>query len=197
VATRSAQRVRAAAIRFARAERGATAVEFALILLPFCALMFGIFELALLFLVSTTLETATEDAARKIRTGEFQQSAVATKAAFKDELCERMVWISDSCTSDLLVESRTFASFASLAANEAASPDTFDDDDTFDESDTCWSPGQPTDIVLVRTYYRWRLFTPGLNRALQNMGDSTRLITTATAFRNEPYSEALPVGAQC
>jgi len=193
VAIRSARPIKAAAVRFARAERGATAVEFALILLPFSALMFAIFELAAVFLVTTSLETATEMAARKIRTGEFQQSGSATKAAFRNELCDRLVWFTSSCQSDLVVESRTFSSFAGLAASPSQPGQ------TFNANTTCWSPGRPTDIVLVRTYYKWRLVTPGLNRALQNMGDGSglRLITTATAFRNEPYSDETPVGAQC
>jgi Flp pilus assembly protein TadG len=195
VGFRSERRIRTAVHRFARAERGATAVEFALTLLPFSVLMFGIFELATVFLVSANLQAATEIAARKIRTGEFQQSGGA-KTAFRTELCSRMAWVS-GCTSDLLVESQTFASFASLAADAPQLPETFNDDATFEETPTCWSPGKPTDIVLVRIYYRWRLVTPGLNRTLQNMGDGTRLITTATAFRNEPYSEELPVGAKC
>ncbi len=187
------RKLRTTAIRFARAEHGATAVEFALILLPFTALMMAIFEMALLFLVTTSLETATETAARRIRTGEFQQSGAATRDAFRTEMCDRLDWLPAGCGSNLIVESRTFASFAGLAASPSQAGGAFDPDAT------CWSPGKPTDIVLVRIYYKWRLFTPGLNRALQNMGDGSgqRLITTATAFRNEPYSDEPPAGAAC
>jgi len=57
--------------RFARAQRGAMAVEFAIVAFPFLLLLFGIVELALVFIVSMTLETATGDAARMIRTGKI------------------------------------------------------------------------------------------------------------------------------
>ena len=51
----------------------------------------------------------------------------------------------------------------------------------------------------MRTYYEWDLYTPLLNVGLQNMGASSnkRLISSATSFRNEPYSTQSPVGAKC
>ena len=179
--------------RFARAERGTTATEFALIALPFFILMFGLVELTLVLLVSTTLESATEIAARRIRTGEFQQSGANTKNDFKTLVCSEMSWMQSACSADMFVDVRTFSSFAGLASN-TPTPGS-----SFDPNATCFTAGEPTDIVLVRTYYRWRLFTPLLNNALQNMGAGSgkRLISSATAFRNEPYNENAPVGARC
>ena len=59
--------------------------------------------------------------------------------------------------------------------------------------------GGTSDIVLVRAYFKWRLFTPFLSGGLENMGAGSgmRLMSTATAFRNEPYSDVGPVGAKC
>ena len=45
------------------------AVEFAIIGIPMLMLMFGVLELALILLVSATLDSATDFAARNIRTG--------------------------------------------------------------------------------------------------------------------------------
>ena len=181
------------AARFARADRGATAVEFALIAVPFFTLMFGLMELTMVLLASTTLESATESAARRIRTGEFQQSGANTKADFKTLVCNKMSWMQTQCSADLFVDVQTFANFAAMAANTPVSGS------AFNPAATCFSAGEPTDIVLVRTYFRWRLFTPLLNNALQNMGSGSgmRLISSATAFRNEPYNENAPVGAKC
>jgi Flp pilus assembly protein TadG len=179
--------------RFGRARRGATAVEFAIVALPFMLLLFGIIELATTFTVTTTLEQATEVAARRIRTGEFQNGGGTTKADFRDSICQRMSWLSTGCSAKLYVDVRTFADFNTLAANPQANPT------TFNPTTTCWSPGQPTDIVLVRTYYEWQIFTPLLNGALQNMGPGTgkRLVTAVAAFRNEPWNSNPPVGAKC
>ena len=51
-------------LRFAAARRGTTAIEFAIIALPFCVMLFGIIELGMVFLVSVTLQNATDNAAR-------------------------------------------------------------------------------------------------------------------------------------
>jgi Flp pilus assembly protein TadG len=179
--------------RFSRADRGSTAVEFALVSVPFMILMFGIVELAMVFLVYTTLESAGETAARQIRTGEFQQSGANTKTDFRTLVCSNMSWLASSCSANLYVDVRTFGNFAALASNN---PQT---GTAFDPNTTCFTAGEPTDIVLVRIYYKWRLFTPGIDASLQNMGSGSgmRLISTATAFRNEPYNDNAPLGAKC
>lgn len=185
--------VRERAQHFAHAQRGGTAVEFALISLPFMILVFGVVELAMVLLVTATIESATEIAARQIRTGEFQQSASHSKTDFKTLVCSKMNWLQPQCAADLYVDVRTFSSFNALAGNGPTAGT------AFNANATCFTAGAPTDIVLVRTYFRWRLFTPLIDAALQNMGAGSgmRLLSTATAFRNEPYNETPPVGAQC
>jgi hypothetical protein len=49
----------------------------------------------------------------------------------------------------------------------------------------------------VRAYFTWPLFAPLLNQVLDNMGNGKRLLSSATAFRNEPYNDTLPTGAAC
>lgn len=183
----------AALRRFARAQRGATAIEFAIIALPFLILLFGIIELGMVFLVSTTLQNATDNAARQIRTGQFQTSGATTKDDFKTLVCNSMTWLSAPCPSKLTVDVQTFADFTTLNAKGQVNAA------TFDPNNLCWSTGQPGDIVLVRAYYQWDVFTPLLNAALVNMGTGSnkRLIGAATSFRNEPWSSQAPVLAKC
>jgi Flp pilus assembly pilin Flp len=50
--------------RYWKDERGASAAEFALVLVPFLALIFGIIGLSLLIYANATLQYAAEDAAR-------------------------------------------------------------------------------------------------------------------------------------
>jgi Flp pilus assembly protein TadG len=179
--------------RFAAAERGAVAVEFAMIALPFMVLLFGIFELGMVFLVSVTLQSATDAAARDIRTGRFQSSGAATKADFKNLVCNNMSWLTGICQTKLTVDVQTFASFNNLDATGQVDPT------TFNPNATCWSSGTAGDIVLVRTFFQWDVFTPLLDASLVNMGNGSnkRLISTAVSFRNEPWSTAIPTGAAC
>lgn len=182
-------RPRHAIAAFARAKRGATAVEFAIVVLPFLVLLFAILELGAVFMVSTSLEDATDRAARQIRTGEFQSSGATTKADFINLVCGRMSWLSTSCTANLSVDVRTFTSFQTASQAQKISGA------NFDKTKTCWATGQPSDIVLVRAFYEWKLFTPMLDASLVNMGDNKRLITSVATFRNEPYNNNAPVGA--
>ena len=82
--------------RFSRARGGATAVEFALVILPFLGLVFATLELGMMFLVSTTLESSAQEAARTIRTGQFQSGA-GTAAAYKNAVCNGMGWLAGDC----------------------------------------------------------------------------------------------------
>lgn len=177
--------------RFGRAERGATAVEFALISLPLIALILGTLELAMILLVVTSLETATEGASRRIRTGEFQTSAANTRADFKALVCSGMSWLSSQCNANLTVTSQVFNDFGTLAGSPPMTGA------SYVAGGGCFATGNPTDIVLVRAYFTWPLFAPLLNVVLDNTGSGRRLLSAATAFRNEPYSDTLPTGAAC
>jgi len=181
----------AALRRFARARRGSTAVEFALVSAPFLLLLFGIIELGCVFMVSATLDVATERAARLIRTGEFQSSGAVTKNDFKAQVCQRMSWLSSACAGNLAIDVRTFTAF-----NDVNGAPILDNDD-FDANNTCFSTGAPGDIVLVRTYYNWNLFTPLLDDSLDNTGDGQRRVMSVATFRNEPYNDDDAVGAAC
>lgn len=167
--------------RFGADRDGATAVEFAMVALPFTALVFGILELGLVFLASTTLDNATEVVARKIRTGQFQTSGSNNIGAFKTAVCAEMAWLTSGCTEKLYVNVRTFPKFGEVTlgppANEA------------ELKVEPFTPGGPEDIVVVRTYYEWSLITPLLNQGLQTIpGTGKRLISSVATFRNEPYN---------
>jgi len=58
--------------RFAQREEGSAAVEFALVVVPFLALMFAIIQTALVFFAQQTLESVAANAARQILTGQAQ-----------------------------------------------------------------------------------------------------------------------------
>jgi Flp pilus assembly protein TadG len=185
------------ASRLARAERGATAVEFGLISLPLLALVFGVIELALVFLVTTTLDTATQAASRQIRTGVFQTGAAPSRINFKALVCQNMTWLQSQCSTALWLDVQTFSNYAGLAGAPPVPQSTLNPNSPTYGS--CFQPGQPGDIVLVRTYFQWDLITPLLSVAFQNMGAGSgkRLISSTTAFRNEPFNNNPPVGQSC
>lgn len=169
--------------RFARAREGATAVEFALIALPFMGLIFGILELGMVFMVSTTLDNATETAAREIRTGQLQ-SDKGTVASFKSTVCGEMSWLGSSCDANLYLQVKKFPQFSDI---DITDPETSDDlEEMKTKPEDYFVPGGPQDIIVVRAYYQWDLITPLLNKGLQTI-DGKRLIVSTVTFRNEPF----------
>lgn len=175
---RAQDRLARLAGRFARGERGATAVEFALVAGPFLLLVFGIIELGLVLLVSLTLENAIIDVGRTIRTGQVQ-SASGTAASFKTAVCAKMSWLGANCNSALSIDVRTYADYATTNASNL---------NTIVPTTMAWNPGTAGSIVLIRAYYSWPLITPLLPTGLQN-ANGKRIIYAATAFSNEPYSQ--------
>lgn len=170
--------------RFARAQDGAAAVEFAFVIIPFLILVFAIVELGLAFLVSMTLENAVMNVDRKIRTGEYQ-TANATASTYRTAVCQQMSWLGASCSTSLIVDVRTLPSFSTGSTLTAPKA-----------NNTCWDPGGPSSIVLVRGYYKWPLITP----LLQNIAGgnpANRQVNFSAVFANEPYSDTPAQSVTC
>jgi len=168
--------------RFGRADDGQAAVEFALIAAPFFFVLLSLFELALVFWVSTILDDSVRASARRIRTGELQTSGQSSMTAFRNDICGRMSWLTEHCNTHLSIDVRTYPQWAN-----ANPPNPVQGDGTFNQGALTFVPGGPEDIVLVRAYYRWTLFTPFLSQALAKLSGNQAVVTSAAAFRNEPY----------
>ena len=166
--------------RFRDDTRGATAVEFAIIALPFLALMGAILESAIVFLASQVLDTATSDAARLIRTGQAQQSSY-TASQFKTEVCNRL-YVLFTC-SKVAVESTVYANFSAISSTPP-----LDASGNFDPTKvTNFQMGAASQIVVVRVYYAYPLFFNKLGFNLANTANGSRLLAGVAAFRNEPF----------
>jgi Flp pilus assembly protein TadG len=174
-------RFRAQLRRFAAARGGAAAVEFAMISVPFFLLLFGIIELALVFLLSTTLDNATSEASRTIRTGELQNNGGGSPETFKATICDNLGWLKGDCLNNLYVDVRTYASFSSVTAPQPVVGG------KFDPSKLQFTPGVQKSIVVVRAYYKWPFITPMVSKAMQQLADGSMLMVSTATFRNEPY----------
>ena len=168
---------------FYGAQGGQAAVELALVSTPFFLLLFGIVELGLIFLVSSSLENATAQAARTIRTGSFQNGTQATSAALKSAICSRFDWLPADCSANLYLDVRTFTSFSTVTTPQPVQ------NGNFNPAALSCNPGGPGDIVVVRAYYLWPLIAPLMSKALQQVNGGRTLITSTATFRNEPYTQ--------
>jgi Flp pilus assembly protein TadG len=159
--------------RFISDERGAAAVELALVLPMLIGLLVGTFEIGLVGLVANNLDNTMQAVARKIRTGEAD--APATAADFKSAICAGMFDSASSCQAKLAVSVRKFATFTDARAAAGDPPD-----NSFD-------PGTAGDVILVKATYQWPFFFPFFTIGYQQSGPMTVVLDSRTTFKNEPY----------
>ncbi len=174
--------------RFASDKRGIAAVEFAMIAIPFFFLIFGLLEVCVIFIMSSVLEHGASEAARAIRTGQFQQAGF-DQAQFKNDICDELFGLL-SCDSKLQLDVKTFSDFAGAGNPDPIDPVTGD----LATGTFAFSPGAQNEIVVVRVFYEWDLIIPVMSAPLANMSSNRRLLQATIAFRNEPFGNSSATG---
>lgn len=176
--------------RFHRDERAVTLIEFGILALPFFTIIAAILETALVFLAGQILDSAVQDSARLVRTGQAQ-TAEYDSADFRAAICAGLYGIFD-CTSGAGARLRVnVAVISNFATATTGYPLQTGENCTADECD--WTladdyvPGIGGDVVLVQAFYKWPTLVnlPGFN--LQSLPDGSRLLGSSRVFRNEPF----------
>lgn len=166
--------------RFRAAERGATAVEFALIAPAFLALIFAILQTTLFLFAQQTLQNAAVEGGRQFMTGSAQTSGM-TQAQFANVVCP-LIQALMNC-GKLQIDVATYSSFSS--ANTSA-PAMYDSSGNLQTTGT-YNPGTPGQIMVVQLIYPWPIIGMPLGSVLPNSGYGTTELMGVTAFRVEPY----------
>lgn len=162
-------------------EKGAAAIEFALVGLPFILMLVGTIECTLFFATGVVLEGASADAARMIRTGQVQNSSNPLQT-FEDTLCDRVGLLINCIDLQYEVIPVPQNSFS----NASALTPTFDSDG--DLVSHGFSPGGSSDDVLVRIVYRYEFLTPFLGSVMSSDPSSNMSTLMSTVvIKNEPY----------
>ena len=160
---------------------GHAAIEFALIAPVFFMILMAIVETGMVYFANSTLEDGMETAARMIRTGQVQ-SANMSQADFRQIICARINTFMSCDPSKLHIDVRAFSNFTT-----SAYPPPLDADGNINPNLDSYQIGGSCQVVLVRAFYTWPLFTPFFSQYFANMGNSTRLLSASIAFRNEPF----------
>lgn len=164
--------------RLMQARDGAAAVEFGMVALPFCLMLFAILELGLVFVTDSVLENATIETGRLVRTGQAGTQGM-TAEQFKTSLCSRMSIFASDCATRATVDVREIPQFATTPPDPMAGG-------TFSTAALTYTNGDPGDLILVRVWYRQPLLTTFMAQGLSRMNDGAAMLTATTAFRNEP-----------
>jgi len=177
--------------RMRRDQSGATAIEFAMVVGPFLALVFAIMEISLVYFVEFSIDNGVHKAARLIQTGQVQKGNLSPNA-FKHIVCADIPAFI-GCESNVIVDVRASNTFAEAAANL---PHPLTPSGSLSGNFSKFVPGGPAQVVVVSLYYDWPLmaklpglgdFTGKIGLSLGNMPDGSRLISATTIFRTETY----------
>lgn len=179
---------------------GATAVEFAIVSVPFLGLLFAIFQTSLAFFMQQGLTVAVGTAARQVLIGQVQSNAsITTWQNFRDQvICPpapaTSLWPSFMTCANLVVDVRPAASFTSTTSNSTNA--SF----LFDGTGARFQPGCQGEIVVVRAAYPMPIYLPiitagsvggpvNTNTSGQTSynGRMVQMLTAASVFRNEPF----------
>jgi Flp pilus assembly protein TadG len=184
-------RTRARLGHWRRDESGATAVEMAVVAMPFLLLLFGIMSVSLFYFANFAIENAAWQAARAIRTGQLQTGQGAytgtttdadKKAAFKKALCAAAPTFLD-CSNKAVVIVQSNANFSGITE-----PNCTSNGNIISDSSAAFNTGASSSVVLVTVCYPWDFGGKLPLFKIGNLRDGSLLMQASVAFRSEPYN---------
>lgn len=185
------RRLRRLRRRYREETDGATAVEFGIVAIPFLALVFGILELALIFFIGSAMSQSVSDTGRLVRVGAFQGCGKA--AEFKALVCDGMKGLM-GCENNLRIDLMTASSFQSVKIVDPGDGGVDPDDDDKAVDDGTFATTGPSDPVILKATFYYPMALPNFMTRLESIpGSGRHIITSTTAFRNEPF----PAGSTC
>jgi len=177
--------------RWRREESGATAIEFAIVAMPFVLLLFGLVSVCLFYFADFSMENATWQAARAVRTGQLQQSSgsysgITTNAdrqkALKKSFCDKAFLFPD-CNSKAVVIVQSNSGFGTISQPNCASNGV-----VIDQSLAAFNTGAASSVVLVTICYPWDFGGRLPLMSVSNLQGGALLMQSSAAFRTEPYN---------
>lgn len=172
--------------RFQRNREGATAIEFGLLAIPFCLLLFAILESCISFAAQQVMSNITDDVAREIRTGRLPAASI-TAASMRTKICTRLEIVVAKNCPNLVIDLRTFNTYA-LAA--AAAPIKLKGSGATRDIDTTGfdvKAGGAKTRNMLRVFYRWPVMTDLLRLSMSNLHRRETLLFATATWRNEPF----------
>lgn len=174
-------------------QKGATAIEFALILSPLLFLILGSIEFSLFLFVQSTLEGATFNASRLGKTG-YEADGLTREETILETIDDHIGFFLDM--DQLTLDAKSYSDFSSIGQHEpfidANENGVHDDDENYtdvngngvyDEDMGVVGEGEAGDIVVYTVSYPWHVMNPLF---YAYMGEQIE-ISSKFVVKNEPY----------
>ena len=186
--------------RLLRSRDGATAIEFALLAIPYFVIIFAIIETFVAFTAEQLVTNAVDVMGRQLRTGQITynmgRTTDMTRAQFRQAFCNNVsILISCSTTevatpSKLYLDVETYSTFGAIPTKIPYSTTAQYSD--IDPSGFKYAPGGPSTINMLRAYYRWQITADIIRPYITTIRTAGSvptdfLIVATAAFQNEKY----------
>ncbi len=168
---------------FREDSRGAVAIEFVALAIPFALLVFAILESSISFAAQQVLANATDDVARQLRTGQIKAVDI-TKEKLKTMICNQLEIITSNCKDGLEVDLRRFDTFQQAAALRIQIKN-----GDIDTTGFGVSPGPSMSKNTLRVFYRWPVMTDFMRKSMSNLKDGKTLHFATATWQNEPFDD--------
>lgn len=160
--------------------RGSTAIEFALVAIPFVMIVTAIIEISVMFAAHSIMLGATQDAVRAVRTGQLQAISDPDEADnfFREQLCKHIpIKLVDCNAIQFRVQVLESFSVADTGIE-------IDEDGNIDGSTDY---GEEEDVMMVTVLYYHPMLSPMMAAFFADSPNNTRLLTGSFVFQTEPY----------
>ena len=178
--------------RFIRDSNGSTAIEFTALAIPFSLLVFAILESCISFAGQQVMANATDDVARRIRTGQIRPADLDSPAKLEQLICDRLeIIVADGCPG-LEVDLREYTSFAEAASAKFKITDgdiVLTKNGTVDPTGFIVDPGPSMSKNMLRVFYRWPVMTDFMRTRMSNLDDGKTLHFATATWQNEPFDD--------
>ncbi|MEO1067080.1 MAG: TadE/TadG family type IV pilus assembly protein [Pseudomonadota bacterium] len=162
--------------KFLKDTKGATAVEFALLALPFLVMVIGSIQLGIIFLANQSLDKTINDVSRLVWTGAVQQAGLSENA-LRERVCQEVIFVPD-CGASLAFSVQSFPD--APTANSA----TLFDANGHPIVSNGFNPGQAGDVIVVAA----RIEIPiVLSDLFAGTAPAATVLSSANVFINEPF----------
>jgi hypothetical protein len=159
--------------RFRRAEDGATAIEFALVAMPFLFLLGVILEIGIMMFTEYSIQNAVEQAGRIMRVA---GPGTMSGEEFRAMICERGALVKD-CETRLGLAVKGAGNFQGLEVPGILS--------IAPGSVQSFTPGAPGNAVVIVATHDWEFIFPFMSPFANVEGINARRLHGIAAFRTE------------
>jgi Flp pilus assembly protein TadG len=164
--------------KFLKDRKGAAALEYALLGLPFVLLMLTTFDLSIYFFRDHVLQASAAAGARVVRTGQVAR-APDPAATFRTAVCDAAA-PAFSCT-ELVFDVRPWPNFAAIGTIPEV---TFDQNGA--PTNAVFQLGAPSEVQTIRIVAHHRFVTPFFEDAFAAAGGEV-LLSSTVIIRGEPW----------